>query len=411
MYADALATASLVKRDPIRVRYLIENYRYNLNTVTDYAAYTRNGELLAHMYEISRESPERRSERIAGSLPARVIVIGGGLAGCAAAIEAANCGAQVIMLEKESRLGGNSAKATSGINGWGTRAQALQGIEDGGKYFERDTYKSGIGGNCKPGLVKMLSVKSADAIKWLTEFGIPLTVLSQLGGATRKRCHRAPDTSEGTPLPIGFTIMRTLENYIRQKLSSKITILTEVTMTALIHEEKSLSDGNKEVRVNGVRYKSLRDPDTHEMELPGDAVILATGGFSNDQSYNSLLREFTPKLFGTPTTNGPWATGDGVKIAREIGATLVDMDKVQLHPTGLIDPKDPASQTKYLGPEALRGSGGILLNKNGERFVNELDLRSVVSQAIIAQDNVYPASGGARFAYCVLNEQAAKLFG
>lgn len=98
-------------------------------------------------------------------------------------------------------------------------------------------------------------------------------------------------------------------------------------------------------------------------------------------------------------------------MARELGVELIDMDKVQLHPTGLIDPKDPANRTKYLGPEALRGSGGVLLNKNGERFVNELDLRSVVSQAIIAQDNVFPNSGGSRFAYCVLNEQAAKLFG
>lgn len=92
-------------------------------------------------------------------------MVGGGLAGCSAAIEAANCGAQVILLEKESQLGGNSAKATSGINAWGTRAQAQQGIDDGGKFFERDTYRSGKGGSCEPGLVKMLSVKSADAIK------------------------------------------------------------------------------------------------------------------------------------------------------------------------------------------------------------------------------------------------------
>ncbi|ESL07380.1 NADH-dependent fumarate reductase [Trypanosoma rangeli SC58] len=87
------------------------------------------------------------------------------------------------------------------------------------------------------------------------------------------------------------------------------------------------------------------------------------------------------------------------------------MDKVQLHPTGLIDPKDPASATKYLGPEALRGSGGVLLNKRGERFVNELDLRSVVSNAIIGQGDEYPGSNGSTFAFCVLNDAAVKLFG
>lgn len=411
LYADALATAALVKRDPVRVRYLLEMYRRNHNRVTDYVAYTRQGERLAHMYEIAKESPEMRAERIAKSLPCRVIVVGGGLAGCAAAIEASRCGAQVVIIEKEKTLGGNSAKATSGINGWGTRAQAKQREQDNCKYFERDTYLSGLGGTCDPGLVRMLSVKSSDAIEWLSSFGIPLTVLSQLGGASRKRCHRAPDTPDGTPVPIGYTIMRTLEQYIRTVLKNKVTILNETAVSSLIYQAKTLPDGNQEKRVRGIRYKTLNNPNEEEMELIADAVVLATGGFSNDQTSNSLLREFAPHVFGTPTTNGPFATGDGLKMARKLGALLVDMDKIQLHPTGLVDPKDPANKTKYLGPEALRGSGGILLNKNGERFINELDLRSVVSQGIIQQDNEYPGSGGCKFAYCVLNEAAVKLFG
>ncbi|KPI83014.1 NADH-dependent fumarate reductase-like protein [Leptomonas seymouri] len=411
MYADALATASFVKRDPTRVRYFLEYYRCDFNRVTDYAAYTREGERLAHMHEIACESRALRKERIAGSLPARVIVIGGGLAGCAAAIEAADCGATVILIEKEARIGGNSAKATSGINGWGTRTQAENHVLDSCKFFERDTYLSGKGGRCDPGLVRTLSVKSSDAISWLESFGIPLTVLSQLGGASRKRCHRAPDQKDGTPMPIGFTIMKTLEEHILTKLQGRVTILCEAAVTSLIHGVTVVPDGSREIRVNGVRYVSLTDPMKTEMSLQADAVILATGGFSNDQTNTSLLREFAPQLFGVPTTNGTFATGDGVKMARALGATLVDMDKVQLHPTGLIDPKDPSNRTKYLGPEALRGSGGILLNKQGERFVNELDLRSVVSQAIIDQGNEYPGSGGSMFAYCVLNEEAAKLFG
>jgi flavocytochrome c len=411
MYADALATASFVKRDPVRVRYMLEHYRRDFNRVTDYAAYTREGERLAHMYEIARESAARRGDRIAGSLPARVIVIGGGLAGCAAAIEAADCGATVILIEKEARLGGNSAKATSGINGWGTRTQAVNHVLDNCKFFERDTFLSGKGGHCDPGLVRTLSVKSADAISWLESFGIPLTTLYQLGGASRKRCHRAPDQKDGTPVPIGFTIMKTLDEHIRTKLQGRITILNETTVTSLMHDTTAMPDGSREIRVSGVRYKSLADPSGTEMTLPADAVVLATGGFSNDQTHNSLLREYAPQLFGVPTTNGTFATGDGVKMARALGATLVDMDKVQLHPTGLIDPKDPANKTKYLGPEALRGSGGILLNNQGERFVNELDLRSVVSQAIMDQGNEYPNSGGSKFAYCVLSEEAAHLFG
>ncbi|KPI86887.1 putative NADH-dependent fumarate reductase [Leptomonas seymouri] len=408
MYADALATAALLKNNPTTVRRMLDNWRYVRDTVTDFTTYTRADECMAKMFETATESTEMRAKRISGSLPARVIVIGGGLAGCSAAIEAASCGAQVILLEKEASLGGNSAKATSGINAWGTRAQAKQGVMDGGKFFERDTNRSGKGGHCDPGLVKTLSVKSADAVKWLSELGIPLTVLSQLGGASRKRCHRAPDKSDGTPVPIGFTIMKTLEKHILTNLKSQVTVMTNVKVTALKHCVSKRPDGVELKTVTGVRIST---PGEEPMSLNADAVILATGGFSNDHSTASLLQEYAPQLSSFPTTNGVWATGDGVKMARELGVALVDMDKVQLHPTGLLDPKDPANRTKYLGPEALRGSGGILLNKQGERFVNELDLRSVVSQAIIAQDNVYPNSGGSRFAYCVLNEAAAKLFG
>ncbi|ORC82533.1 putative NADH-dependent fumarate reductase, partial [Trypanosoma theileri] len=281
--------------------------------------------------------------------------------------------------------------------------QKEQGIQDGAKYFERDTFKSGIGGNTDPSLVKVLSVKSADAIEWLSSLGVPLTVLSQLGGHSRKRTHRAPDKPDGTPVPIGFTIMQTLERHIRNNLSDHITIMENTSVTALLHESKTRPDGVVQVRVKGVE---ITQNDGEKTQLLADAVILATGGFSNDKTANSLLQKYAPQLSKYPTTNGPWATGDGVKLASALGVKLVDMDKVQLHPTGLINPKDPANRTKFLGPEALRGSGGILLNKKGERFVNELDLRSVVSQAIIKQDNEYPGANGSRFAYCVLNEAA-----
>ncbi|EPY38186.1 NADH-dependent fumarate reductase [Angomonas deanei] len=408
MYADALATASILKFNPSNVRRMLEGWRFVRDTVTDYTTYTRHEERVANMFELAIENADMRAKRIAGSLPSRVIVIGGGLAGCTAAIEAANCGAQVVLLEKEKKIGGNSAKATSGINGWGTRTQAKQNIQDHGKYFERDTFLSGKGGNCDAGLVKTLSMKSADAIRWLTKLGIPLTVLSQLGGASRKRCHRAPDQKDGTPVPIGFTIMRILENHIRTQLSGKVTIMTDVHVTSLAHTSSPRGDGAIIHRVNGVNFTPVNG---EPMTISADAVILATGGFSNDRSTNSLLQKYAPQLASFPTTNGTWATGDGVKMVEELNVALVDMDKVQLHPTGLLDPKDPKNRTKYLGPEALRGSGGILLNKKGERFINELDLRSVVSKAIIEQNDVYPESGGSKFAYCVLNDTAVGLFG
>ncbi|KAG5466149.1 hypothetical protein LSCM4_01291 [Leishmania orientalis] len=338
----------------------------------------------------------------------RVVIIGSGLAGQSAAIEAVRQGAkEVVLIEKEARLGGNSAKATSGINGWGTAVQKAAGVHDSGELFEEDTFASGKGGNCQPELVRTLSKHSAEAIEWLSSFGIPLTVITQLGGASRKRCHRAPDKPDGTPLPIGFTIVRMLEDYIRTNLSDTVRIETDARLISLMHSK----EGDRE-EVQGIKYATqIGSGEVQTRELKARAVILATGGFSNDHTTNSLLQQYAPQLSSFPTTNGAWATGDGVKAARELGVALVDMDKVQLHPTGLLDPKDPNAKTLFLGPEALRGSGGVLLNKNGERFVNELDLRSVVSQAIIAQNNVYPGTESRRYAYCVLNDAAADAFG
>ncbi|VDO35420.1 unnamed protein product [Brugia timori] len=97
-------------------------------------------------------------------------------------------------------------------------------------------------------------------------------------------------------------------------------------------------------------------------EISGKAVVLTTGGFSCDHSKeDSLLQEFAPEKADFPTTNGPWATGRGVKMARAMGAALVGMHNVQIHPTAFVDPKDPAAATKFLAAEALRGKGAILV--------------------------------------------------
>jgi NAD(P)H-flavin reductase len=125
------------------------------------------------------------------------------------------------------------------------------------------------------------------------------------------------------------------------------------------------------------------------------------------------MAKHRPDLLGVPTTNGAFADGSGIKNGMDLGATLIDMDKVQLHPTGFIDPKQPRNHTKYLGPEALRGSGGILLNQQGFRFVNELDLRSVVSNAINANCDNRLADGSEyrSWAWCIMNEECSEKFG
>ncbi len=108
-------------------------------------------------------------------------------------------------------------------------------------------------------------------------------------------------------------------------------------------------------------------------------VILATGGYAADFSEDSLLKKHRPEYYNLPTTNGDHCTGDGHKMAMNIGAAGIDMEKVQVHPTGLVDPNEPEAKVKFLAAEALRGVGGLLLDNEGKRFVDELQHRDFVT--------------------------------
>jgi succinate dehydrogenase/fumarate reductase flavoprotein subunit len=108
-------------------------------------------------------------------------------------------------------------------------------------------------------------------------------------------------------------------------------------------------------------------------------VILATGGYAADFTEDSLLKKHRPEYYELPTTNGDHCTGDGHKMALAIGANAVDLEKVQVHPTGLVDPNEPDAKVKFLAAEALRGVGGLLLDNTGKRFVDELQHRDYVT--------------------------------
>ncbi|KAJ3203903.1 hypothetical protein HDU82_006225, partial [Entophlyctis luteolus] len=135
-------------------------------------------------------------------------------------------------------------------------------------------------------------------------------------------------------------------------------------------------------KVNGVRFSDSNTQQCHE--LFSDSVVLATGGYAADsENSESFIHKYVPEYAHLATTNGKWATGDGVKIGLEFGAAAVDLDKVQVHPTGFVDPNDANSSVKILAPEALRAYGGLLIDLNtSRRFVNELTTRDVLSKAM-----------------------------
>ncbi|KAK3362627.1 flavocytochrome c [Lasiosphaeria hispida] len=293
----------------------------------------------------------------------RVIVVGGGLSGLSAAHTIYLAGGNVVVLDKQGFFGGNSTKATSGINGALTRTQVDLKIQDSVKQFYDDTLKSARD-KARPDLIKVLTYKSAAAVEWLQDvFNLDLTLVSRLGGHSQPRTHRGHD-AKFPGMAITYALMQRLEE-LAETEPGRVEIIKKARVTSLNKE------GNK---VTGVTYEFNGESNT--LEGP---VILATGGYAADFTDSSLLKKHRPDTFGLATTNGTHATGDGQKMVMAIGGNGIDMDKVQVHPTGLVDPKDPGSKWKFLAAEALRGEGGLLLNADGDRFCDELGHRDYVS--------------------------------
>merc|ERR1719326_287525 len=134
-------------------------------------------------------------------------------------------------------------------------------------------------------------------------------------------------------------------------------------------------------------------------------VIIATGGFGADFSADSLLNKYRPDLSHLPTTNGEHCTGDGLKMAMAVGADMVDLEWVQVHPTGLVHPDEPDAKVKFLAAEALRGVGGLLLDINGNRFCNELGRRDYVTGMMWKNKGV--TQGGTTGFFLYLNGKAS----
>jgi thiamine biosynthesis lipoprotein ApbE len=301
MVADALATAAIAMEDPTLARAMLDPFRTGYHSpLSDYLLYARRGPRIIRLTVPGVEPKELKHRRLQRHEPAMVIVVGSGLAGMAAAIEAAEARAHVIVLEKESKLGGNSAKATSGINGWGTDSQAELGIADEERLFERDTFRSGKSGHCNPSLVRTLSTKSAPAIHWLKhKFHIPLSSLCQLGGHSRQRTHRAPPDAQGRPVPIGWKITKTLQDAITTQYESQIEVRCHQSVTKLLYRVES--NGSK--TVTGVQVNGTE-------EILADSVVLCTGGFGGSQFDDTgLMKRFRPDLMHVPTTNGSFAQG------------------------------------------------------------------------------------------------------
>ena len=341
------------------------------------------------------------------TVDADVVVVGAGGAGMTAAITAAAEGKSVVILESQSMVGGNSVRATGGMNAgktvyqdenefgesagvektlktaaekyadnetitalaktvseqWAAYQANPTGYFDSVELMELDTMIGGKGIN-DPELVETLCANSADAIDWLDEHGITLHNVSSFGGASVKRIHR-PVNAEGKTVSVGSYMIPLLEENCEK---AGVKMMLDTTATEILTDANGAAVGVKATGASG-----------ETVTVNAKAVVLATGGFGANLD---MVVKYKPELKGFMTTNAPGIQGQGIEMAEAIGAATVDMDQIQIHPT-------VEANTAALITEGLRGDGAILINEEGQRFIDEVGTRDVVSAAEIAQTGSY----------------------
>lgn len=298
---------------------------------------------------------------------ADVVIIGAGASGMAAAIEANGFGHKVIILEKMPYVGGNTLRATAGINGVKTPQQAAFNIEDDEALFKQDIFESGHDSNNEV-MIDLMVKESAQAISWLTLQGVDLQDVGILAGHSVARTHRP---SGGKP--VGRAVVEAL---YAKLIELDIDLRTEHKAIEIVVDASGA--------VSGVK---IEDKSGKVYHINTKNVIISTGGFGGSPE---TFVYYNQKLKGYATTNSPSATGDFISLVEHLNVQLVDMGYIQTHPT---------VSTSYgmLITEALRGNGGILVNNSGLRFADEMKNRDLLSADLLAQDN--------KEVYLIFNEE------
>lgn len=315
-----------------------------------------NDEMFSKYEKISIANKEKELEQTYD-----VVVIGGGGAGLSAAVEAQAAGAKVVLLEKMSSLGGNTLVSGGGLNVPETDQQKALGIEDSVETFIEDTMKGGDNINNKE-LVTVMAENALSTAKWLidtikVEF-MP-DRLQQFGGHSVPRALIAKG-NHGTDLI--------------EKLTVKADDLGVVFKMETKAEELIVGNNNKVVGV-----KATNSAGQEIVFNANKGVIIASGGFGANLD---MRKKYNPEIDEKyKTTDVAGTTGDGIVMAENAGADLLHMEHIQTYPT--CNPK--TGIISYVANS--RFDGAVLLNQEGNRFVEEMDRRDVISRAILNQTN------------------------
>ncbi len=362
---------------------IIENQTLAVDTITgatlsSMAFLTAVGSALDAMGEDSKDWQNRTKAAWVSDVEvpkqADVVVVGAGGAGFAAAITAANEGKSVVLLDKMGVYGGDTALSGGEMAVPGNWIQVTQGVEDSPENLIEDML---VGGDNKgdPELVSIIANGALDSANWLTyEGGISWKHdLMQFGGHNIKRSI-IPLTHSGSEMTTKLTN--------RVGTIDEITLIDNLKATELIQNDQGA--------ITGVKVENQITGD--ESTISCNAVVLATGGFgSNVDMRVQYNPDMDDKILSTDSVA---AQGDGIVMAQAVGADTIDMEYIQTYP--VCDPETGA--LLYVGDVRLENYG-ILVNKEGQRFVQELDRRDVISNGIKAQTD--------GIAYLLFNQKAA----
>ena len=296
---------------------------------------------------------------------ADVVVIGGGGAGLASAISSMQAGAKKeIVLEKLGYVGGSTNVSEGALNAVDDQRQKAQGIKDSYETFYETTMH---GGHDKgdPTLVRFLTSHSMDAVNWLESLGVKFN--DHIGAATGSLGQR----SHYPATPYGNTYIRTFEKVIADS-NGKIQVLLDTPAVKLIQ--------NKSGRVVGVVGNNFGSKVT---VMAKDGVIIATGGFGANVAYRQKVNTGVWKNIKLDNSIGctniqKAAQGQGLFLAQKVGAKLIGLSDIQIHPCG-------TPGTGLMENIRTSGRNRIFVNSDGNRFVNEGAARDVLANAIFQQ--------------------------
>lgn len=294
-----------------------------------------------------------------------VAIIGGGGTGLAAAVSALENGAgKVVIIEKLSYLGGSTNVSGGALNAVDDKRQKAQGIKDSVETFYNSTMKGGhnVG---TPELVRYLTENAYPTVEWMEKQGVVFR--DRIGAATGSLGQR----SHYGVKPAGYAYTSVFENVLKTKYKDRVEFLMECPAEAILTDKNG--------KVTGVKAARHGQPIT----VKADSVVIASGGFGANVKFRQEVNTGVWKevvldnSIGTTNINKA-AQGDGLKMAKAVGAELIGLSDIQLHPNG-------TPGTGLMQDIATSGRNRLFVNLNGDRFVNEGAARDTLCKAIFKQ--------------------------